>query len=135
MRSKALEITAELAVSLPAGQQVEDQLQKLLAAFLPVSSRQNGHLAATLSKLAQLLADGAPDSFGAAQRAAVSVIKHLKGSSEAASSGFDSHHASEWLQQLKKLDAGINSKLTLLHKLGQASSAAVTKCEEAGSPQ
>jgi hypothetical protein len=131
LSSKALEITAELAVSLPPSHQLEDQLHRLFTTFLPVDSREAGYLTAAVSKLAHLLADGAPDSFGAAQRAVVNVVRHFKAGSATPSSGHTTDHAGAWLQQLKKLDADIHSELTLLQKLTQASGDAVTRCVRA----
>lgn len=129
LRSKALEITAEQAISQPIGQQHDELLQfdKLLATFLPLDQSRTSYLAGSIVKLGQLLADGAPDSMGAARRAMGNVIQRLKLSSSESTTTFDADGITKWLEKLKKVDADIHNELTMLQKLSQASGATVTK--------
>lgn len=116
LQSRALESSLEgaMAVGIPADK--EEVIGQLLAAFLPIDSKDGYALASMLVRLSTLLADDAPDTLGAAQRAVHSVVAALKAGQQTVQAG-ENTAVTSWLNRIEKIDRDIAGQQTLLSKL------------------
>jgi hypothetical protein len=126
LRSRALIITLEGCISSALPGQNESTLQQLLATFLPTGDASAAGLASAIVRLGDLLADDAPDTVGAAQRAVSSVVASLKSGSSGASSK-DASAVSGWVARVSDITKEIGRQQSFLQKLAQTSGGIITK--------
>ncbi|KAG1677829.1 hypothetical protein FOA52_008593 [Chlamydomonas sp. UWO 241] len=122
LRSNALEITIEGCLVSGLSHQHHEHLSSMLSCLLPGASSQA--LASALVRLSVLVADEAPDTLGAAQRAARSVITALKNKSgdHAVASGEES-----WVDRVEGAEKGIMKQQGMLQKMAASSGGIVSK--------
>ncbi|PNH08265.1 hypothetical protein TSOC_005200 [Tetrabaena socialis] len=128
LRSKALEIVAENCISIPLHNDKEAILAHLFAAFLPNDSGSCNALANLLVRLSNSLADDAPDTLGAAQRAVTGLVKALKAAAQQGPAEADAANpVAAWLSRVAVLDKDIARQQGLLQKLSAANKGVVTR--------
>jgi hypothetical protein len=126
MRSRALIITVESCISSALPGQNENTLQQLLATFLPTGDASAAGLASAIVRLGDLLADDAPDTVGAAQRAVSNVVALLKSGGSSAGSK-DASAVSGWVARVSDITKEIGRQQSFLQKLAQTSGGIITK--------
>lgn len=126
LQSRALEISIEGCMVTGIGQQNEPVLQQLLSAFFPsVDGKTCQIIANTLSRLATLLADDAPDTVGSAQRAVHSVIGSLK-SKGSATASTEANPVGSWESKIASVEQEILRQQKTLQQLAKTNSGAVS---------
>lgn len=129
--SKALEITVESSLSGGFSSQVESTLQQLLSTFLSDGNpKATLSLSSAISRLAGLLADDAPDTVYAAQRAVYATIASLKGAVLSGAKLEDSSAkgaGGSVTSKLASLDSEVSRQQAMLQKLAQTSAGAITR--------
>lgn len=123
VRSQALEISIESALVTGLAHEHGETLSHLCAAFVGPQVAQA--LASQLIRLASLLADEAPDTLGAAQRAARNVVASLKSGEVPVNGG--SEAVTTWLSRVSGADKEIAKQQSMLEKLTASSAGVVTK--------
>ncbi|KAG2486363.1 hypothetical protein HYH03_014944 [Edaphochlamys debaryana] len=128
VRCKALEIVAESAISSPLHGDKEGPLAQMFASFLPNENGACHGLATLLVRLSNSLADEAPTTVGAAQRAVNSLVQALKAAAtQGAAEAEAANPVAAWLSRVATLDKEIARQQQLLAKLGAANKGAVTR--------
>jgi len=125
LASKALELSAEAALTAGGYVSEADLGQLFSACFPPSSDFVPETLAEIVSRLGQLIsaADGAV--LRSAQRAVSTAVKALKGGEGGAPGALD---ANSWLPRLEKIDGALAEQEATLRKIGQrATTPAVLK--------
>lgn len=124
---RALEISIEGCLVSGVGAQNEPALQQVLSAFLSgLDGRTCQTVATTISRLATLLENDAPDTVGAAQRAVHNVVAALKRKGEATDES-DGNQLSSWVSKLNSLEHEIQKQQSSLARLAKSSNGAVAK--------
>ncbi|GLC47261.1 hypothetical protein PLESTB_001836200 [Pleodorina starrii] len=128
LRCKALEICAESCVSTPLQTDKEGTLAQMFSSFLPNDNGACNGLANLLLRLSNSLAQDAPDTVGAAQRAVSSLVQALKSAAgQDAAEAEAANPVAAWLGRVATLDKEIKSHQALLQKLGTANKNVVTR--------
>jgi hypothetical protein len=128
LRCKALEVVAEGCVAVPLPASHEPVLAQMFAAFLPNENGSCDALGRTLVRMSATLAEDAPDTQGAAQRAVHSLVAALKASAGQGPVEAESlNPVAAWLDRVSALDKEIARTQALLQKLGVANKGVVTR--------
>ena len=114
--SKALEITLESSIVSGLAHEHQEPLTGLLATLFGDAGVAEA-LASNLIHLTVLLANEAPDTLGAAQRAVFSIVAALKTGAVESSGGGESDAVSQWLGRIQSADKSLSQQLNQLNKL------------------
>lgn len=100
----------------------------MFASFLPNENGACNGLANLLVRLSSTLADDAPDTLGAAQRAVSSLVQTFKSAASQGPADIEaSNPVAAWLNRVAALDKEIGRQQALLQKLGAANKNVVTR--------